>query len=76
MPKCPECGRNIDFLNYVCVEESEYLFTGNDYNYENSELIEDKGYFCPKCFEYLFGTKEEAKRFLFSDPNDLDFWEE
>jgi len=72
MPKCPKCGKEIDYLwNYSAVWEEYKLTIGRD-GYEQYEFIDDSApvdgiddeYVCPECHEVLFTDEEDAVNFL------------
>lgn len=73
MPKCPNCGKEIDRLGqsspeivyYECWRDERY----GGLEYEHSHKIEntqvgDIAFFCPECSADLFTTEEEAIAFL------------
>jgi predicted RNA-binding Zn-ribbon protein involved in translation (DUF1610 family) len=73
MPKCPKCGKEIDYLNHVESGEMVWKFSvlklngKTEENWEQDEFYSDGsgGYFeCPECGETLFFHIEEAKKFL------------
>jgi predicted RNA-binding Zn-ribbon protein involved in translation (DUF1610 family) len=73
MPKCPKCGKEIDYLNYVESGEMVWRFSvlklnrKIEENWEQDEFYSDGsgGYFeCPECGETLFNNEDEAKKFL------------
>ena len=70
-PKCPKCGKEIDFLkNYVSGITEEYNLSLDrngepDYEYANTLTWAGDGeYRCPRCDEALFKDEEEAVKFL------------
>jgi DNA-directed RNA polymerase subunit RPC12/RpoP len=72
MPKCPKCGKEIDFLeNYQYPTVDYYHFyldsEGNpQYEYmDGFSSKDDEGdYYCPECGEKLFDNEEDAIKFL------------
>jgi predicted RNA-binding Zn-ribbon protein involved in translation (DUF1610 family) len=73
MPKCPECGREIDELINCRREVSEYRFWleekedegwGAQWERVDARDDEDEGYECPECGALLFKTYKEAVAFL------------
>jgi predicted RNA-binding Zn-ribbon protein involved in translation (DUF1610 family) len=74
MPKCPNCGKEIDFLkNYVSNATDEFNFSLNDkgkpvYEYVDtlamSESEDDNIYACPECGQTLFTNEKDAIEFL------------
>ena len=69
MPKCPKCGKVINWLINVESGWASYRFDGNyySYNYEFEDFEADGSvnYFeCPECGEVIAQTEEEAREFL------------
>jgi len=66
MPKCPECGEEIEYLNNLESGEMGYkLFS--DGRYEGTEFYPDGGrneYECPECQTTLFTNETDALEFL------------
>jgi phage FluMu protein Com len=67
MPKCPKCGKEIDYLNY----EGEAGATFDASGYSDAELFDADGhYYCPMCRTLLFESDLEAYRFLIQEGDD------
>jgi len=70
MPKCPECGEEIDHLNHyqaVTVKYIARLDAQGRMDYEEKDRTGGDGtgqYNCPKCEETLFATDAAAIQFL------------
>lgn len=71
MPKCPKCGRNIDYLRYSAYElqKANFYVTDTNAEYSNRDSLgvtypDTIEYSCPECDEVLFVDEEEAKKFL------------
>jgi len=71
MPKCPLCGKEINFLINVCTEIHEYKASlGEEGTIEYIDLDvypishSEDGFFCPECRAKLFDSEEEATEFL------------
>lgn len=69
MPKCPKCGKEIDYLKHWQQSSVSYEFTLDDEgypNYDRDEIVggEDSEWDCPECNEELFNNEEEATEFL------------
>jgi len=71
MPKCPECGEEIDSLIYAYEVQIEGdLCLDDDGNLEYRDTTTNAGvgskyeYSCPKCNAPLFYEEEHAFRFL------------
>jgi predicted RNA-binding Zn-ribbon protein involved in translation (DUF1610 family) len=71
MPKCPKCGKEIDFLkNYVSNTTEEFNFSLNDKGEPVYEYVDaltygsNSVYACPECGEDLFTNEEDAIEFL------------
>jgi phage FluMu protein Com len=66
MPKCPKCGKVINYLINVVSGWKNYIFDGR--NYEEGEFEPDgvlNFWVCPECKEeLLFDSEEEAIKFL------------
>jgi len=76
MPRCPKCGKEIDYLRDFSPVWQEYkmiIDENGDAHYEliDNEIPMDIGdeYQCPKCEEVLFRDEEEAVRFLRGEPS-------
>lgn len=70
MSKCPKCKEEIDELrhwekidsiSFCRLEGGELDYYGQDQIYDNAIDLE---WGCPKCFECLFISEEEAIKFL------------
>jgi hypothetical protein len=69
LPKCPRCGKEIDYLINVCEETAKYVFSfdggkGCDYYFDDSWPGDWSVFQCPECDEELFTNEEDAKKFL------------
>jgi predicted RNA-binding Zn-ribbon protein involved in translation (DUF1610 family) len=71
MPKCPKCGKTIEFLkDYMTGVTQVFYFSLNDDgspDYCDDELILEGGrdeFACPECGETLFTNEEDAINFL------------
>ena len=70
MPKCPECGEEINTLIAWIPKEDKCnvsLNSDNTLNYESTDIIEGKGpteYECPICGKIIFNSETNAKKFL------------
>ncbi|MEM2463567.1 MAG: hypothetical protein QXY07_02665 [Candidatus Bathyarchaeia archaeon] len=68
MPKCPNCGRKIDWLiNLVCENIEKYIFKFDERGEPQYDYIDGWGwsnYICPMCGELLFTDDEKAMKFL------------
>ena len=70
MPKCPKCHKEVwKLLNYVSGEKKFdlILLEDGDTHYEEVDFYEDSqtnDYECPECLEVLFGSEDEAIKFL------------
>jgi predicted RNA-binding Zn-ribbon protein involved in translation (DUF1610 family) len=71
MPKCPKCGKEIDFLknyqNYATIEYNLSLDSRGEPQYEYVDTLlfaDDNVFACPECGEDLFSTEEDALAFL------------
>jgi predicted RNA-binding Zn-ribbon protein involved in translation (DUF1610 family) len=69
MPKCPECGKYIDYL--VVWKKEVWTYTERyDYPGEFGDMIDSEvdvlqeEYSCPRCGSKLFESEEEAKEFF------------
>jgi transcription initiation factor IIE alpha subunit len=69
--KCPNCGKDIDFLkNYVSGITEEFNFTVDDRGYPEYEHVDDldagadSEFCCPECGATLFVDEEDAINFL------------
>ena len=72
MPKCPNCGAEIDHLINWSEAEEKYIFRVSeegepDYEYVDSIPKGKNDYECPKCNTVLFRDEEEAVKFLRGD---------
>ena len=72
MPKCPKCGKEIDYLVDYSPAWQKYemrIDKNGDAHYEfvddslPIDTIDDE-YECPECGEVLFTDEEEAVKFL------------
>ena len=66
MPKCPECNKEIEYLNSYQSGESHYRLW-NDGGYELREFQPDgkvNDYECPECQDILFRNEEDAMTFI------------
>jgi len=75
MPKCPNCGKGIEYLNHFQSGETKYEFSVDqgDPCYEEEEFIannETNDYECPECHKVLFTDEEKATEFLKSYDED------
>jgi hypothetical protein len=75
MPKCPKCGKEIDYLYcyaYKLEKARFYISSNNRTKYSNWKGIcrGDLVYDCPKCGELLFASEEEAEKFLRGNSNE------
>jgi DNA-directed RNA polymerase subunit RPC12/RpoP len=68
MPKCPACGKEIDYLIEYSKEWRKYRvrLVGNDLEYEEigEGAVIDHEYVCPNCDTTIATTEEETKEFL------------
>jgi transcription initiation factor IIE alpha subunit len=70
MPKCPKCGKEIDFLkNYESNATLEYNLSLDiegepQYEYVDTLFAGDSVFACPECGEDLFSNEEDAVAFL------------
>jgi len=72
MPRCPRCGKEIDYLYNYSAVWIEYKLTIGIGGYEQYELMDDPvpigdrddEYVCPECREVLFTSAEDAINFL------------
>jgi len=77
MPKCPKCGKEIDYLEYyqltwqyakarlakgVFRNSVEYYLEYHDW--KDTGIDEDGGYYCPECEELIAVSEREAIEFL------------
>jgi len=63
MPKCPKCGKEIDYLTNFVIEEYKLTIDENGNGYH--ELVDcDDDYQCPECATILFRDEEKAVKFL------------
>jgi len=70
MPKCPKCGKVINWLINVESGWASYRFDGN-YEFEDFEADGNVNHFeCPECGEVIAQTEEEATKFLKGRKND------
>ena len=66
MSKCPECGKEIDYLYNLESGDMEYRLNP-DGDYEGMEFATDGGrneYECPECRKTLFTNETDALEFL------------
>lgn len=75
MPRCPECGKEIDRLvSYSrCIKEYEFsidkLTDLSDYKHtDDISTHQDPEYACPECEKTLFTFEGDAEKFLRSKP--------
>ena len=64
MPKCPECGTNIDHLIWYEKVWQKARFDGKDYQGWDIVSVLEGYYACPECGADLFSDEEEARKFL------------
>lgn len=71
MPKCPKCGKEIDYLRDFFPIWQEYKMTIDENGNAYYELVDDSlltnsgdEYKCPKCSAVLFRDEKEAVKFL------------
>jgi hypothetical protein len=70
MPKCPKCGKEINFLKSYVYSRDEFNFVIDndgtfDYDYvDNWDCVIDREFCCPECEEILFTDEEDARDFL------------
>ena len=69
MPKCPECGAEIDYLINVCETIEEYIFSVDgggfaDYEQTDAWAGDWSEYRCPECRKVLFRDEDDAVKFL------------
>jgi len=71
MPKCPKCGKEIDFLKDYFPVWQEYNMRINENGEECYEFVDDsipmdtdEEYECPECCEILFRNRDDAVKFL------------
>jgi len=77
MPKCPKCGKKIDYLIYNAyeLEKATFYVTDTNTEYSNWDSLgftypNTTEYHCPECDELLFVDEEEAEKFLRGDAHD------
>jgi len=71
MPKCPNCGEEIDYLRNVKATLNTYRFYVDHENlgtYEGKHkyitVYNRNHYICPKCHKVLFSNEKDALFFL------------
>jgi hypothetical protein len=71
MPRCPECGKEIDELICIAEEIHEYTFQfddkePDDVRYEETDMWAGDWQIwkCPLCDAELFHSQKEEKEFL------------
>jgi len=69
MPKCPECGEEIDYLKHYQSGEAYYhiKIVDKEIQYLEQPFIDDgkvNCYECPKCNKTLFTDEVDAIAFL------------
>jgi hypothetical protein len=68
MPKCPVCGKEIDYLIEYSKEWRKYRvrLVGDSIEYEEIDEADviDHEYACPECDTTIATTEEEAEEFL------------
>jgi predicted RNA-binding Zn-ribbon protein involved in translation (DUF1610 family) len=70
-PRCPKCGKEIDYLIYTAkelVKADAYLSDRSIVEYHNWDTInvdyDTIDYECPECGEVLFHDERDVERFL------------
>jgi len=79
MPKCPKCGKEIDYLRDFSPVWEEYKLTINENGVVHCEFVDggipmddkDDEYECPECHEVLFTDVEDAIKFLKGDTKEV-----
>ena len=73
MPKCPECGAEIDYLNNYQTGQTKYNFMLDEHGhpihvdgYSLNWILEEE-YECPECDIALFDNDESAGKFLMGE---------
>lgn len=72
MPKCPKCGKEIDYLKDYFPVWQEYNMRINENGEEYYEFVDDSipmdemndEFECPECCEILFRNHDDAVKFL------------
>jgi len=65
MPKCPKCGKEIEYLDYTQPAKASVKPAGGYLEYcWWDEYVAEGEYECPECGEVLFDSEEEAERFF------------
>jgi len=72
MPKCPKCGKEIDYLKDYFPVWQEYNMRINENGEEYYEFVNDSipmdvmndEFECPECGEILFKNHDDAVKFL------------
>ena len=69
MPKCPNCGAEINYLINWSEAEEKFIFRVTekgkpDYEYVDTIQKDRNDYECPKCNTVLFKDEDEAIKFL------------
>ncbi len=64
--KCPECGKEIDYLEVRSVEMIHYRFDTHDgyVEVDREDMEEDMHFGCPSCDAMLTITEEAATKIL------------
>jgi DNA-directed RNA polymerase subunit RPC12/RpoP len=83
MPKCPKCGKEIDYLLEYTIDEYMLSLHGYIPQYEYIRTMEEEGmyeflYKCPKCGETLFAEykcPECGKTLFIIDEEAIEFLE-
>jgi len=64
MPKCPECGKEIDYLSFCC-KEYGILEREGGWKWANEEGADPEfEFYCPECGKVIFEDPDEAERWL------------
>jgi len=68
MPRCPNCGNEIEYLIEYSIERRKYRvrLVGDSIEYEETGEVDfiDHEYVCPHCNAIIAITEKDAKRFL------------
>ena len=72
MPRCPQCGKEIDHLINWCRNYEEFVFSLTDdgepdYEWVDTSPGDENEYYCPHCASLLFTSEEDAVKFLRGD---------
>jgi len=64
LPRCPECGGGLDYLE--CYTGAKYYYDGKEFEYVEMAPADDDDYLfiCPYCDAELAWSVEEAKAIL------------